>query len=117
MFDWLIVALGGYTEADKGNWDTIVDSWRARCIAAETSVELFKEIMTRERERSEKLEEKLVGAHPNSENQQPPNLNPVGDRRLSSWPRIRRELEKQSRVKDNAEVSREEIERTIRERQ
>ena len=43
----------------------------------------------------------------------PPNMEPLG-KSVSSWPRIRRELEKQHQVNGNAEVSREEIEKGIR---
>lgn len=113
MFDPIIVALGGFTQRDKANWDQIQESWRTRCLAAETTVELVKEILTRERERSQRLEDRLF---PNNkpQQQQPPNMEPVGQS-VSSWPRIRRELEKEHRVKQNAQVPREEIERTIRE--
>lgn len=111
--NWLIKALGGFTSYEYDMQQVTLESWRQRCIAAETTVSLFKEIMTREQNRAEKLEERLVGAHPSNENREPPNIDPIGDRRLSSWPRIRRELEKQNRAPD-AKISREEIEKTIR---
>lgn len=112
MLDSIITALGGFTERDHENWDKITESWRARCLAAETTVELVKEILTRERERSQRLEDRLF---PNNKPQQqaPPNMEPVGQS-VSSWPRIRRELERQHQVKPDAQVSRGEVEKEIR---
>lgn len=111
MFDTIIKALGGYTESEYKILDSTCEAWRGRCVASETTVELVKEILTRERERSQRLEERLF---PNSkpQQQQPPNMEPVGQS-VSSWPRIKRELEKEHRVKD-AQISREEIEKAIR---
>jgi hypothetical protein len=105
--------LGGYTESDKANWDQIVESWRARSIASETTVELVKEIMQKERERGDRLINELRDNFKPSKDMRPPDMKPVGNS-VSSWPRIKRELERQSRVNDNAEISREEIEKAIR---
>ena len=113
MFSLIIRALGGFTKSEFDIQQASLEGWRARAIAAETTVTLFKEIMTRESDRIKILEEQLT--KPQSQTSEAPNLDPVGDRRLSSWPRIRRELEKQNRVKPDAQVPREEIERTIRE--
>lgn len=108
MFDWLITALGGFTKREHVEWDKLLESWRARCLAAETTVELMKEILTRERERSEKLTEKLMGPKIDLSNIKPPDMRPVGQS-VSSWPRIRRELERQ-----HAGISREETKETVR---
>jgi hypothetical protein len=106
---------GGYTKLEYDNLAATIDGWRSRALASETTVELVKGILAKEQERSAKLTESLYNrvitpAHPTN----PPDMKPVGNT-LSSWPRMKRELEKKHRVKDNAEVSREEIERTIRE--
>lgn len=107
---------GGYTKHEYDLIQASQDAWRNRCVAAETSVSLFNEIMARERERNKKLEDKMMGWDQEAkEVQQPPQMNPVGQNKVSSWPRIRRELERLHRVKDNAPVSREEIEKNIRE--
>ena len=111
MFDFLIRALGG---APKHDWDLLnvtCESWRARAIAAETTVELFKEIMSRDKAMSAN---NAMPAKELEEQRFPPDLKPLGDRRVSSWPRIKRELERQNRVKQDAQISREEIERTLR---
>jgi hypothetical protein len=113
MLNTIIKFLGGFTKEEKAIVDQLMESWRARAIASENSVALFKEIMTRDNQRYEKLEEKLMG-RARYEPQDPPKMEPVGQS-VSSWPRIKRELEKQSRVNENAEVSREKIEATIRE--
>jgi len=114
MFDWLIVMLGGTTKRELAVHTAVCDGWRDRCLAAETTVTLFKDIVERERERSDKIETDIRNRmHPENGMQGPPGMKPVGHA-LSSWPRIRRELEKSHRVNDNAEVSREEIEKTIR---
>jgi hypothetical protein len=107
--DFLVKFFGGYTKLEYDNLNASIESWRARSIAAETTVELFKEIVTRERERSDKIERDIMER---AGTIKPPEMKPVGNS-VSSWPRIRRELEKQNRVKD-AEVSRAEIEKTIR---
>lgn len=106
MFETIIRALGGFTNHEHELLRLEADSWRTRAIAAETTVALFKEIMQRR--------EEAVPRYKEPENPQPPNMKPVGNT-LSSWPRIKRELEKNDRVKNNAGVSREEIEKTIRE--
>jgi hypothetical protein len=93
--DWLIKLFGGYTKGEMALHESVVESWRARCIAAETTVQLFKEIMTRDQERYEKLLEGRSKYVPQS----PPELKPVGNS-ISSWPRIKRELEKQHRVNE-----------------
>ena len=116
MFDFLIRALGG---APKHDWDLLnvtCESWRARAIAAETTVELFKEIMSRDKAsaRENAALQNAIEREVAQEQAFPPDLKPLGDRRVSSWPRIKRELERQHMVKQNAEVSREEIERAIR---
>lgn len=113
MLNTIIKFLGGFTKEEKAIVDQLMESWRARAIASENSVALFKEIMTRDQQRYEKLEEKLFG-RAKFERVEPPDMQPVGQS-VSSWPRIKRELEKQSRVNENAEVSREKIEATIRE--
>jgi hypothetical protein len=95
MFNWLIIALGGYTERDKTSWEVISNSWRDRCLAAETTVELFKDIVQRERARSDKIESDLRERMFPSETK-PPNMKPIGNT-ISSWPRIKRELERQNR--------------------
>lgn len=117
MLDILIHALGGHTKHEMEKMALTCDAWRTRATASETTVELFKEIMTRERERSEKLEKQIFGDGSKTQKQDPPTMNPVGQNKVSSWPRIRRELENQHRVKNNAQVSREEIEKTIRSEQ
>jgi hypothetical protein len=112
MFDWLIIILGGRTKREAAMQDAIVENWRARCLAAETTVELVKEILTREQEARTRMEEDLKDRlYPRHIT--PPEMQPVGQSR-SSWPKMRRELEKQHRVNDNAEVSREKIESEIR---
>ena len=111
MFDFLIRALGG---APKHDWDLLnvtCDGWRSRAIAAETTVELFKEIMSRDKASAR---ENAAREKEPDEPSFPPDLKPLGDRRVSSWPRIKRELERQNRVKQDAQISREEIERTLR---
>ena len=105
MFDLIIKFLGGYTKHEWELEQVTLDSWRTRAIAAETTVTLFSEIMTRERTEKKQEEAPIL----------PPNLKPLGDRRVSSWPRIKRELERQNMVKQDAQVSREEIEKTVRE--
>jgi serine/threonine protein kinase HipA of HipAB toxin-antitoxin module len=87
-----------------------IDAWRSRAIAAETTVHLLTEILQRERESRARLEDKLTPKL--AEHSGPPELKPVGQS-VSSWPRIRRELEKQHKVNENAEVSRAEIEKTL----
>lgn len=115
MLDWIIHALGGFTKEEYRVLEATDEGWRMRALAAETSLALFKEIMTREEERSKRLEERLF---PNNapQMQRPPEMNPVGQNKVSSWPRIKRELERLERV-PNARVSREEIEKTIREKE
>ena len=108
MFDFIITALGGFTKREHELNDKLIESWRVRATAAETTVELMKEILQRERERSERLMENIGPKH---SEMKPPELNPVGDRRLSSWPRIKRELERQNR---DAQISREETKETVR---
>jgi hypothetical protein len=97
MFDWLIVLLGGYSKRERAAQDQILESWRSRCLAAETTVALVKEILVREQERTERL---MNPTRPNTE-LHPPEMQPVGTSR-SSWPRMRRELEKRDRMKDTA---------------
>lgn len=109
----IIKALGGYTKLEYENLDKTLESWRTRCTASETTVELFKDIVSRERERSDKIMERLF-PDKSQQQQQPPEMKPVGNS-VSSWPRIRRELEKLDREKSNAQVSRGEIEKEIRE--
>ena len=117
--NWLIKFLGGHTKDEMERLSLVSDSWRTRATAAETTVALFKEIMTRERDRADKLlDERLAGESRRfDEPHAPPSMKPVGNS-VSSWPRIKRELEKEHRVNDqgksHAEVSREEIEKTIR---
>lgn len=108
--DWLIKALGGIPRHEMELQKVVEESWRQRAIAAETTVTLFKEIMTRDQARLDNMLEKKQQPQ-----QMPPDLKPLGDRRMSSWPRIRRELENQNRVRANAQVSREEIEKQVRE--
>lgn len=115
MRDFIIKFLGGRTSHEYEMEHASLESWRQRAIAAETTVELVKEIMARESDRAKRLEERLLGDNHPQQPQEAPPFNPVGEKRLSSWPRIRRELERQNRVKENAEVPREEIERKIRE--
>jgi hypothetical protein len=110
MFDWLIVALGGHTKSERELHSQLVDNWRVRCLAAETTVELVKEILQKERERGERLMSQQVASE---RGVRPPEMKPVGNS-VSSWPRIKRELERLNRVNDNAEISREEIEKAIR---
>lgn len=115
MLDAIIKLLGGYTRHEYELQNTSLDGWRNRAISAETSVQLFNEILSRERESRTRLEEYLSG--PKHQDQQAPNMKPVGNT-MSSWPRIRRELEKRDRGSmkeaNDAGVSREEIEKTIR---
>lgn len=110
MTNWLIRALGGVPISELDVLNASLEGWRSRAIAAETSVALFKEIMTRDRERAER-EDRPAATPPNPT---PPNMKPVGHT-LSSWPRIKRQLERDHQVKQDAQVPREEIERTIRE--
>jgi hypothetical protein len=106
---WLVNLVAGQEIAAL---DKQVEAWRGRALSAETTVELVKEILKREQERGERLTSELSDRiRPQSI--KPPDMKPVGQS-ISSWPRIKRELEKQNRVKENAEVSREEIEKTIR---
>ena len=109
MFDFIITALGGFTKREHDLNDKLIESWRVRATAAETTVELMKEILQRERERSERLMENFKPR--NQDQAKPPEMNPVGDRRLSSWPRIKRELERQNR---DAQISRTETQETVR---
>lgn len=109
MMDSLIKMLGGFTNHEYELLKVSEEAWRTRAIASETTVALFKEIMTRDQARLDQMTNARMPG------QAPPEFKPVGDKQLSSWPRIRRELEKQNRVKPGAEVPREEIERTIRE--
>jgi hypothetical protein len=99
---------GGEIAALEGQ----VDAWRGRALAAETTVELIKEVLKREQDLREKLQTELV-TEMRPQSVKPPEMKPVGNT-VSSWPRIRRELERRERVKEDAEVSREEIEKTIR---
>lgn len=112
MIDAIIKFLGGYTKHEIDLLNTSLDGWRGRAISAETSVQLFNEILSRERDSRARLEEYLKP--PQSAAQEAPQMKPVGNS-VSSWPRIRKELERQHRVNDHAGVSREEIEKTIRE--
>ena len=104
--DSLIKFFGGYTELE-------LEGWRARAIASETTVTLITEVLTREREARAKLEERVFPTPMPRSQEGPPDMKPLGNS-VSSWPRIRRELEKRNRVNDNAEVSRETIEKGIR---
>ena len=115
LFNFLIKALGGRTEHEYELAKTTADSWRTRAIAAETTVELFRDIVARERERSDRVEERLTGqkAAPQPIQTGEP-MQPLGSDKRSSWPRIRRELEREDRMKSNAGVSREKIESEIR---
>lgn len=115
MIDKIIKFLGGYTKYEYDLLASTTEGWRGRATAAETSVQLFNEIMTRERERAQRLEDKLsdIARGPQSQPQEAPRMQPVGNS-VSSWPKIRREMEKMHRVNNDAQVSRGEIEKEIR---
>ena len=87
---------GWYSRVEYQLLETQLLSWRERAIAAETTVELVKEILTREQKAREKLEETLFQARPQ---ESAPEMKPVGNT-LSSWPRIRREMEKMHRANE-----------------
>jgi hypothetical protein len=110
VFDFLIRALGGFTEREVSDREA---GWRARALAAEATVELFKDIVKRERDRSDKIEndirERMYPRH--QEQQQPPNMKPIGNT-ISSWPRIKRELERQNRA-PNETPSKSEVENSM----
>src|SRR6516164_3731842 len=111
--NWFIKFLGGYTKDDMERQSLIADGWRTRAIAAETTVELFKDIVHRERERSDRIEKDIrSGKEFQKETISPPEMKPVGTS-VSSWPRIRRELERQNRVSNNGVPSKEEVEREM----
>jgi hypothetical protein len=99
VFDWLIVMLGGVS---KSQFDQALEGWRARALAAETTVSLFNDIIARERERSDRIEQDIrERAFPApAPKQKPPQAKPIGST-ISSWPRIKRELEKRDRIPTN----------------
>ena len=112
MINWIVKFFGGYTQLEYDLQAQLIESWTRRALASETTVELVKEILAKERERTDKIQSDLYDRlHPN-QHQTPPEIKPLGNGR-TSWPRIKRQLEKQNRVPD-AEVSREEIEKGIR---
>lgn len=97
MTNWLIRALGGVPKHDYDMLNAMLEGWRGRAIAAETSVSLFKEIMTRDKEI---VAQNAENARALMQNPIPPNMQPVGNT-ISSWPRIRREMERQHRAKSD----------------
>lgn len=95
--NWLVKFFGGYTKLEYDSAAALAESWRTRAIAAETTVELVKEILQKERERTDKIQSDLYGRlHPNQQ-QVPPEMKPLGNGR-TSWPRIKRNLEREHRV-------------------
>ena len=113
---WLIKVLGGYTKDDLEKMSLTVDAWRTRAIAAETTSDLYKDILQREREQIEIIRNSIQDRmQQRTSNVQPPEMEPLGNGR-TSWPRIRRELERRDQVRSNpptkeevhAEISREE---------
>jgi hypothetical protein len=98
MKEWLWKWLGC---SDKVlSLEVQLEAWRARAIAAEANVELLKEML------------KVTKAPTSTEHREAPSFEPIRPQ-FGSWPRMRRKLEEMERVK-NAQVSREEIEKTIR---
>jgi hypothetical protein len=101
MFEWLIKLLGGYTALEYNNLDAALESWRARVLGAESNAELVKGLLTQERERSERLMDHIIHPRPEGPRSEitAPNMQPIGNT-ISSWPRIRRKLEFEHRVKE-----------------
>lgn len=123
MRRWLIKFLGCRTQDEFQALDIQLEVWRGRAIAAETSVALFKEIMERDAKRMEKLEEKYTGGYlrQGMANPQPPGDKPLGNG-IASWPRIKRQMERDHRVKEgpptkeevHAQISGSQVEEEVR---
>jgi hypothetical protein len=100
--DWLHKWLGFTAKVES--LEAQLEAWRSRAIAAEANVELLREMM-KERRPTE------LGS--SREQKEAPSFEPIRPQ-FGSWPRMRRKLEEMERVKPNAQVSRGEVEKTIR---
>ena len=112
MLNWLIKFLGGFTQQEFNLRTVVLDSWRTRAIAAETTSDLYKDILTKEKEEIQRIRDLMREYKQPVESaermSQPPNMKPITNNTMSSWPRIKRELERRDRV-SNAAPTKEEV--------